>query len=421
MERLLIIADDFTGALDTGVQFTDRGAETQVVMDPDVDFSTFDDKVKVIVVNLESRHVPPIDAYRLVYKTVVKATAAGIRYIYKKTDSGLRGNIGAELTAVIDGAGADSLMFIPAFPRNNRNTMSGVHYIDGVPVAESMFGNDPVDPVTKSRVSDIIHIQSGTPCFEHAANSTTFPEDLNGIHIFDASSNEDLQAIAEGLGKERLHFSAGCAGFAAALAQELGLAGVKPQFPELPTNIFMACGSVNPITIAQMKNGERAGYTHLHLTAQQKLDTRWPRSADAEPVIDGWIKTANSTGKFIMDANEPEGRDELSAYMQAHDMDFSEVYKTIAPQIGRITRVLLDRGLDATLLCTGGDTLVALMREVGVNALRPISEISTGCVLTSFEYNGKLQYVITKSGGFGTPDVLIKLGERISATNAARS
>jgi uncharacterized protein YgbK (DUF1537 family) len=284
-----------------------------------------------------------------------------------------------------------------------------------------MFGNDPVDPVTKSRVSDIIHIQSGTPCFEHAANSTTFPEDLNGIHIFDASSNEDLQAIAEGLGKERLHFSAGCAGFAAALAQELGLAGVKPQFPELPTNIFMACGSVNPITIAQMKNGERAGYTHLHLTAQQKLDTRWPRSADAEPVIDGWIKTANSTGKFIMDANEPEGRDELSAYMQAHDMDFSEVYKTIAPQIGRITRVLLDRGLDATLLCTGGDTLVALMREVGVNALRPISEISTGCVLTSFEYNGKLQYVITKSGGFGTPDVLIKLGERISATNAARS
>ena len=61
------------------------------------------------------------------------------------------------------------------------------------------------------------------------------------------------------------------------------------------------------------------------------------------------------------------------------------------------------------------------MREVGVNALRPISEISTGCVLTSFEYNGKLQYVITKSGGFGTPDVLIKLGERISATNAARS
>ena len=50
MERLLIIADDFTGALDTGVQFTDRGAETQVVMDPDVDFSTFDDKVKVIVV-----------------------------------------------------------------------------------------------------------------------------------------------------------------------------------------------------------------------------------------------------------------------------------------------------------------------------------------------------------------------------------
>ena len=35
MVKLLIIADDFTGALDTGVQFAARGAKTRVVVDVD--------------------------------------------------------------------------------------------------------------------------------------------------------------------------------------------------------------------------------------------------------------------------------------------------------------------------------------------------------------------------------------------------
>ena len=33
MVKLLIIADDFTGALDTGVQFAARGAATRVITD----------------------------------------------------------------------------------------------------------------------------------------------------------------------------------------------------------------------------------------------------------------------------------------------------------------------------------------------------------------------------------------------------
>lgn len=39
MVKLLIIADDFTGALDTGVQFAARGAVTRVITDPAFDFA----------------------------------------------------------------------------------------------------------------------------------------------------------------------------------------------------------------------------------------------------------------------------------------------------------------------------------------------------------------------------------------------
>ena len=64
MILLLIIADDFTGALDTGVQFAAHGIRTQVVVDPQVDFSDHD--AKVLVVDTETRHLPPKEAYDVV-------------------------------------------------------------------------------------------------------------------------------------------------------------------------------------------------------------------------------------------------------------------------------------------------------------------------------------------------------------------
>ena len=98
MILLLIIADDFTGALDTGVQFAAHGIRTRVVVDPEVDFAA--QEAQVLVIDTETRHLPASKAYEVVAGLTRRALDAGVRYIYKKTDSALRGNIGAELTAV---------------------------------------------------------------------------------------------------------------------------------------------------------------------------------------------------------------------------------------------------------------------------------------------------------------------------------
>ena len=95
MLLLLIIADDFTGALDSGVQFAAYGAATRVMVKDQVDFASCD--AQVLVVDTETRHLPPEKAYQIVEELTRAACRAGIRYIYKKTDSALRGNIGAEL------------------------------------------------------------------------------------------------------------------------------------------------------------------------------------------------------------------------------------------------------------------------------------------------------------------------------------
>ncbi|MGI6333099.1 MAG: four-carbon acid sugar kinase family protein [Saccharofermentanales bacterium] len=53
-------------------------------------------------------------------------------------------------------SGVNRLLFIPAYPKNNRITIGGVHWINGAKVAESIFAHDPFEPVRHSNVADII-------------------------------------------------------------------------------------------------------------------------------------------------------------------------------------------------------------------------------------------------------------------------
>ena len=134
MTRLLIIADDFTGSLDTGVQFAKRGINTLVTVmrDQAVDLTA---DCQALVVNTESRHVPPEEAYIKVRAVTESAMAAGFTHIYKKMDSTLRGNIGSELAAVMDALSDDSqpiwreITFVPAFPKSGRFTKQGLQYV----------------------------------------------------------------------------------------------------------------------------------------------------------------------------------------------------------------------------------------------------------------------------------------------------
>ena len=174
MIRLLILADDFTGGLDTGVQFASRGVPTCVITNPSADFTTEAEDSEVLVVVAETRHMTPEKAYETAFSVVRKGLESSIPHIYKKTDSALRGNIGVELTAVLDASGEKLLPFIPALPAMNRVTRSGIQLIDGVPVAESVFGRDPFEPVRESEIVKLISLQSAV-C-SRGMGTRRFPE-----------------------------------------------------------------------------------------------------------------------------------------------------------------------------------------------------------------------------------------------------
>jgi len=413
MGKLLMIADDFTGALDSGVQFAVRGARTCVVTDPLYDFSQAGKDVQTLVLDAETRHLTPEAAYRVVFRAVRDALGAGFSHIYKKTDSALRGNVGAELAAVLDAAGADRLAFLPALPKMNRVTRGGVHYIDGVPVAESVFGQDPFEPVTASPVAEIIGAQTQKAVVLHGLEDAE--ECRPGIQVYDAETDEDLLRIGKRLGREGLTLTAGCAGFAPVLAELLDLRGAPPAMPKLAPVFFVTCGSVNPVTLRQMDAAEAAGFPRIHLTPVQKLEPSWLETADCAASMASWLEAAGREKRFILDVNDPAGRSDTADYAREHGLTTEDLRLRISGQLARLVQRLLDGGLDATILCTGGDTLLALMRAVGTAELTPVGELAAGAVLTDFVYQGKSYHIISKSGGFGEPDLFCELARSITA------
>lgn len=407
MVELLILADDFTGALDTGVQFASWGARTKVVTRWTRERSIREEEVQVLCIDTETRHLPADQAHRIVADIV--AWAADVPCIYKKTDSALRGNVGAELSAVVAASGQDSLVFVPAFPQIGRCTVNGVHYIDGVPVADSVFGREPFNPVRNSSVEAIIHEQCGLPV--RAAQPGQAPPELPGVCVYDAREPEDLARIADTLaarGGRRL--LAGCAGFASVLPGLLGLqrqtAGRRPVLSE---RLLVICGSLNPITVEQMDVAERAGFVRVRLRPEHKLDPDYWEQGRSRELIAGLQRTLAENPHMIIDSNDACGNRLTAAFAQAHQLTVEEVRRRISRTLGCILGALFDSEALGTLLITGGDTLMECMNTMGVHEMEPLCELLPGVVLSRFGYKGKDRYVITKSGGFGRKDLIVDL------------
>ena len=415
MIKLFIIADDFTGALDTGVQLAAQGAKTRVITNPEADFSKIGSEVSVLVLDAETRHLSAGEAYDIVFRAVRQAAALGVPYIYKKTDSALRGNIGAELHAVLSASGYGQLPFLPACPQMGRTTSGGVHYISGTPVAESVFGLDPFEPVRHSDVAALINEQCEIPVTNCPPLTEFGPlSDTNGIVVYDAETEEDLAVAGRRLFEAgRLHVMAGCAGFGAILPELLGLNIHKTNLPKLDERLLVLCGSVNPITVGQVAHAEENGFAHIRMTPAQKLTAGYFATEEGRMAVKCWEKTLAQNAACIIDGNDEGDNTPTADYARAHGMTIDDIRVNISGALGNIMMQLFDSPFVGTLLITGGDTLLQCMNSVGVHEMEPIGELFAGVVLSRFTLGGRTRFVISKSGGFGGETLLTDLARMI--------
>ncbi|GHU67893.1 membrane protein [Clostridia bacterium] len=394
MTSLLILADDITGALDTAVQMTRQDISTVVFTSPDAQWKSCGKTC--VVISTQTRHLPPDQAADIVMRLAQTARQARIPFIYKKTDSALRGNIGAELQALLDVFEGQNVCFAPAFPDMGRITKDGIHYIDGIPVAQSVFASDPFTPVLHSRVIDQLRT-SGLK--------------TSSVRVFDAGCNEDFFNIplAE-FGAEPL-LLAGCAGFARVL----------PGLIKRPRNLLALLGSLNPITIKQAEYAARHGFVHINIDDAYLF-------SNSDDVI------SELMDKLIRDVEAHSGHDIVLMPRvktdNPSDINASQ-REMVADRLGILAAGLAARDQHTLLLC-GGDVLLASLKRMGVNELTPRKELMPGVVLAKTSVIGNSvarnssdrnsmngnntegTSIITKSGGFGSESLLCDLAALLS-------
>ena len=393
MVKLVVVADDFTGALDTGIKFAEAGAQTQVILKPDFGMEEIRPDSEVLIVDAETRHLDGEAAYHIVYDLVRRCKNYGIKYFYKKTDSALRGNVGSELSAVSDAAGC-SVSFVPALPKLNRITKDGIQYIDGVPVADSLFGRDPFEPVTKSAVAEVIHEGTGIEVVVVQNCKQIKLAERRAIYVYDAKSNLEMENIAREL-KDTLGLeaTAGCAGFADCLTKVIDFSHKREVEIRRVKNLLIVCGSVNEITKRQIKYAEKAGFRRISLNVVQKLQPGYFETEEARSFLNA-VEEAAAYGRLVGVAEE-------------------NIRECIVNRLGEFIDLWLGFGVDGALSLSGGDTVYAFLQRKGCKDIRPVCEIMPGAVLFETKVGERTMQVVSKSGGFGNESIFVEIADKM--------
>lgn len=194
-DRTLVVTDDLTGGIDTGHGFAVRGYETVVRINPDFDV----EDANVLVVNTDSRYLSANEAATRVRDTLTGLDAS---VVYKKVDSTLRGNLGAEIEAVMETMERNTAVVAPAFPSNGRTTACGYQLVNGKLVIDTEVGNDPDATVTKARLPEYLRNQGASDVI-HAGIERVAGNDIETalasgkVITFDVVHERHLEAIAE--------------------------------------------------------------------------------------------------------------------------------------------------------------------------------------------------------------------------------
>ncbi len=403
--KLAIIADDFTGSNDTAVQFAKKGLRTVVTTNiTNIPPSLMENDI--VVFDTESRFDDANTAYEKSNHIALAIKQHGVQHIYKKIDSTFRGNIGAELAAVMDGFDCNLLILIPALPSNHRITKDGHVFVHGQALHETEVAKDPKTPVAKSFIPHIIAEQSTkkTKVISKHHDAYVIASVLQQIEtaknageeilIFDADTLEDLEVLALSISKiDNPCIVAGTAGLAEFLPQAYQLIEQKP--------MLAIMGSVSQVTRAQA----------LHAQAQGKLDIL---DLDMEKLFD-----TDYQQQLIKRAihNIHQGRN--TAIYSAKDMEsvmqntsHTDICDDIVKTLAQITKSILDESLNKIhcLFVTGGDTLIHIGNELNIAGMNIKDEILPAIPTGYFihdDYGGIR--IITKAGAFGEKDALEKI------------
>ncbi|WP_413249100.1 4-hydroxythreonine-4-phosphate dehydrogenase PdxA [Sinomonas flava] len=409
MARILVQADDFSGAAEVGQQFTAHGFTARIALTTagaHLGDAASDDS-EVVVLDTHTRSASPAAA-----GAAVKTAATGLgtgAVVFKKTDSLWRGNVGPELSALAE-LGYD-VVLAGALPAMHRTVVGAEPLVAGVPLREAgLWGAEPRPApgnlgelfTTGSNVLNVgLEAVRSSGLAERIQSVCGSAEPA--ILVVDGETEADLAAVVEAVAS--LGFSsgrrpvvlAGTGQLAGVLAQRLAREAARTA--HTPAAVMPAASRRGAVLAVVGSASPAARRQVEHLAAEGVDVVRLPPRGGGA----AGVRVALAEGRSVAMA-VPEG---------PVDPARSAV---IVAQLARLAQEA-QQGLRTDLILTGGETAREVLDALGIASLVPLTAVQHGAVVSRAD-DGRL--VATKPGSFGDPEVLAQLYRAIQSSNHPR-
>lgn len=405
--KFVVIADDFTGSNDCGVQLKNCGLSTVTILDKAYinDIYGYD----AVVIDSETRSMTKEDAYEKMLEIGAGIkTLVGRNTVFKKIDSTLRGNIGSEIEALDCALDPELVVFAPAYPRHNRITVRGIHYLNGVPIDKTELSKDPKNPVLTSDMQEILRSDAGMD-FMHVGIESVRNDEIGAIlrksagkyFSFDAQADEDLVRIVKqvlSLGKTVLWV--GSAGLTDAVVNAIAPVE-KKRAP-----VLAVVGSINSISAGQAQEAMKDKRVFGLKIDIESVVMHPERERDR---IQAAAMQQMDAGSDVLLATALESDQIIAASCLSRDLGLtlSEISSRVADFMGAVAYGILRSRQLSGMVLTGGDTAFHVINRLSAKGSVLVREVETGVPLVSLlggPYEGLP--VVTKAGAFGKPETI---------------
>lgn len=373
---IAVISDDFTGAAEIGGIALRNGFS--VTIDTSVN-SNYNCDVLVIATN--TRSLCKIDAQKQIKEVTQELLKLNPDFIYKKTDSLLRGKVGDELIAQLEVSGKKKVLLVPANPLLHRTIVDGVYYINKIPLMESNFFGDDFAKGATSNVLDMIGND-----FKGQSFSISLGQEMpgEGFIIGNTLTNEDLMAWANLIDETML--PAGGASFFNAILRK-----IKSERKKTVSSLTFGkkalylCGSNYQPSREVVRKAKENGACVSYMPSTIFCDNNY------EEIIQKWsneiIEIIQKKDKVVIAIDELE----------------CEGVEDVSNKINDIFGVLIKKVLEKVsleeLLIEGGATAYSIIEHLGYKKFYPEQELSQGVIRMEIEQTNKMHLTL-KPGSY---------------------
>jgi uncharacterized protein YgbK (DUF1537 family) len=408
MQALRFLADDLTGACDVGAEMLPWPGG--VAVDPGGQAHRPGFRPDALWIrNTQSRTMEPALAARRVTEALGDVGAGWAGIVVKKIDTGLRGQLGAEIDAAMEALRVEESFILPAIPEVGRTTQDGNQLIAGIPVHHTAFARDPHNPISDSSVLAAVEATSrrragliGLAAVRGEMEAAVEEARARGetILVCDSETEKDLERAVRGLLRRgRPLLLVGSTGLSRALRRVLGTEQSGRVRPWGAVNapgsgVLVVAGSAHPTTRAQIERAAARGLIEL-------LPVREPGEADAAGMTAGRLLRAGHRPALVApDEAAPGGS------------------RGVLTALRRAALVAMSRTRPAGVALIGGETAYEVLEGLGLPPLwletRLCPLVVRGRLLAG-AYAGCA--VLTKGGSAGTADLLGAMVRQLNLGN----